>query len=116
MSLSSTLANTDQTPQLKRRKLDQPVPIYPTKTTAMSSNNSFINQHGTIVNNTNGTITPNTYAGVTDDVEMLTEESFSKKHTSLECPCGHLHGPGQGHDHDIAAVGFLAEPLLRGPE
>ena len=35
---------------------------------------------------------------------------------SFDCPCGHLHGPGQGHHEDIGAVGFADFPLLRGPE
>ncbi|CAK7897582.1 hypothetical protein CAAN1_04S00628 [[Candida] anglica] len=30
------------------------------------------------------------------------------------CPCGHLHG--QGEHHDISAVGFSSQPLLRGPD
>ncbi|EGV66611.1 hypothetical protein CANTEDRAFT_112323 [Yamadazyma tenuis ATCC 10573] len=32
-----------------------------------------------------------------------------------ECPCGYMHGPGQGDHHDTSAVG-LGDPLLRGPE
>ncbi|KAG5420666.1 hypothetical protein I9W82_002547 [Candida metapsilosis] len=35
---------------------------------------------------------------------------------SFDCPCGHLHGPGQGHHEDIGAVGFADFPLLRGPD
>lgn len=32
------------------------------------------------------------------------------------CPCGFLHGPGQGHHADISAKGFSDIPLLRGPD
>lgn len=33
-----------------------------------------------------------------------------------DCPCGFLHGPGQGHHHDKQAVGLSSFPLLRGPD
>ncbi|KAI5961375.1 uncharacterized protein KGF55_003998 [Candida pseudojiufengensis] len=33
-----------------------------------------------------------------------------------ECPCGHLHGAGQGYHYDVGAVGFADFPLLRGPD
>lgn len=36
--------------------------------------------------------------------------------SNFDCPCGHLHGPGQGHHEDIGAVGFADFPLLRGPD
>lgn len=61
------------------------------------------------------------------DIEMITEDRFIEKSNQMEhnqyqgeemieCPCGHMHGPGQGYDHDIHAVGLADVPLLRGPD
>lgn len=47
------------------------------------------------------------------EVDEITEMKLQNK---FECPCGYLHGPGQGHHDDIHAVGLSNEPLLRGPD
>lgn len=90
-------------------------------------------------NPTHGTFTPITQSHSHEfllnlenkvDIEMITEDSFvnrSNEHQDhhhqqkeeeelIECPCGHMHGPGQGTQHDIHAVGLLDIPLLRGPD
>lgn len=66
----------------------------------------------TIINNNNNKL----------DIEMITEDKFFQPQQHIEkpkyeeCPCGHLHGPGQGNHHDIHAVGLSDFPLLRGPD
>lgn len=92
---------------------------------------------------TKGTFTPltttNSYDGLYHKmtaVSMIDEQHFTKDQQQLrqlsqieskqqlititssnfDCPCGHLHGPGQGHHEDIGAVGFADFPLLRGPD
>lgn len=51
---------------------------------------------------------------VSDDMEVENDPKPVKDTKS--CPCGYLHGPNQGHHHDIYAVGLSSEPLLRGPD
>lgn len=77
-----------------------------------------ITSHGTIVNPSIGTLTP-----VPLDVSMSMSMSMSMSddmqidlQPQFECPCGHLHGPGQGSLHDVHAVGLSDHPLLRGPD
>ncbi|CAH6718446.1 hypothetical protein CLIB1444_01S06898 [[Candida] jaroonii] len=48
-----------------------------------------------------------------DEVDQI--DKMEDIHKS-ECPCGYLHGPGQGHHDDINAVGLSSQPLLRGPD
>lgn len=66
----------------------------------------------TIINNNNNKL----------DIEMITEDKFFQPQQHIEkpkyeeCPCGHLHGPGQSNHHDIHAVGLSDFPLLRGPD
>ncbi|KAL6454534.1 hypothetical protein SBY92_004001 [Candida maltosa Xu316] len=87
-------------------------------------------------NPTHGTFTPitqthsheftMTYNNHHIDMDSITEEKFTEKSKNInsftheegykECPCGHLHGPGQGANHDIHAVGLSDHPLLRGPD
>ncbi|RLV95373.1 hypothetical protein JA1_001086 [Spathaspora sp. JA1] len=87
-----------------------------------------------IVDATHGTFTPISNAQSVDtimsdveelsrqvspgDLELITEKHFILQPDIYECPCGHLHGPGQDahHDHDIHAVGLSDHPLLQGPE
>lgn len=92
---------------------------------------------GTSLHNTNnGTFTPITQTHSHEylmmmgeesnsnklDIEMITEDKFFQPQQNIEkpkyeeCPCGHLHGPGQGNHHDIHAVGLSDFPLLRGPD
>lgn len=86
-----------------------------------------------------GTFTPltttNSYDGLIQKpstVSMINEQHFTTGQqllghmysqlqlitvsSSFDCPCGHLHGPGQGHHEDIGAIGFAHFPLLRGPD
>lgn len=49
------------------------------------------------------------------DAMMDVDEVVAKKESHSSCPCGHLHGPGQGDDHDHVAVGLTNNPLFRGP-
>ncbi|RCK59329.1 hypothetical protein Cantr_07773 [Candida viswanathii] len=88
-------------------------------------------------NPTHGTFTPITQTHSREfilnqeskfDIQMITEESFIEKPNKkeqhhkeedeemFECPCGHMHGPGQGNHHDVHAVGLAPVPLLRGPD
>lgn len=65
-----------------------------------------------------------TFSDLSDSMPVDEElESTTATHTrefprgsDHSCPCGHLHGPNQGHHHDIHAVGLASEPLLRGPD
>lgn len=82
----------------KRRKLYQQMTI------PMPSESLKSNSNGTLIDNSNGTMTP---IASTKPMEIDSQEY-------IECPCGHMHGPGQGDHHDIHAVGLASVPLLRG--
>ncbi|KAK6458960.1 uncharacterized protein RJT20DRAFT_132117 [Scheffersomyces xylosifermentans] len=121
--------------EFKRRKLDQPIPIH-SNSVPMSSQkfssaaaSNLINQNGTIVNSSNGTVTPSNFSSVAstnDDIDMISGDNFAKKSIpdmmdisydgGADCPCGYFHGPGQGHHHDLKAIGFSSQPLMRGPD
>lgn len=62
---------------------------------------TYVSQSGTQIR-ADGTITPS-------------PDAMDTEVTPAECPCGHLHGPGVLHGHDVAAVGFSSN-LMRGPE
>ncbi|KAK6460113.1 hypothetical protein DFJ63DRAFT_315986 [Scheffersomyces coipomensis] len=106
-SLTKLPSSSTITSDPKRRKLNHPIPIH-FKMNSNYPSTTIINN--TIINNKTGTITP--VFNEEQDVVMI-EDS---KSDSKDCPCGYLHGPGQGHDHDINAVGFSSYPLLKGPE
>ncbi|KAG7662675.1 uncharacterized protein J8A68_003805 [[Candida] subhashii] len=48
--------------------------------------------------------------------QMQSMSMAQESSSDYECPCGHLHGPGQGNHHDITCVGLSDHPLLIGPE
>ncbi|KAK6204985.1 uncharacterized protein RJT21DRAFT_111528 [Scheffersomyces amazonensis] len=106
--------STDSDSDCKRRKLNHPVPVHIMSSSKhiYQSNNTTTLVNNSLLNSKNGTITP----VFEEDQQMLDDEISSNNKENFECPCGYLHGPGQGNNHDITAVGFSSEPLLRGPE
>lgn len=87
-------------PEAKRRKV-----LVVTKSAAPPA--LLMSEFGTEIR-LDGTITPcRNDTPATDDMDT--------EMTPNECPCGHLHGPGVGHFHDISAVGFSAD-VMRGPD
>lgn len=115
--LSTETLHPDSTPtqNCKRRKMNTSSSMYfdsKDKLTAANTN-KLVNNNGAIIDLTHGTMTPlasenkeNTEQSMTDAMEVV----------QTECPCGFLHGPGQGDHHDIHAVGLSGVPLLRGPD
>lgn len=110
----------------KRRKLHTPIPTLP---------KNVIKNGATLVDNTNGTVTPlhhdealydnDKIEGGDDiavEIEFMdvdqdeTETVDMEVENFTECNCGYLHGPGQGNHEDRNAVGFAEFPLLRGPD
>ncbi|ODV79939.1 uncharacterized protein CANTADRAFT_50675 [Suhomyces tanzawaensis NRRL Y-17324] len=99
-------AETHPEPPSKRRRLEHPTP----------TKHGQVNFHGTIVNPILGTVSPSVDGAMhqmlaTPAPDWVMEDAQEPQ----ECPCGHLHGPGQGSNHDVHAVG-LGAPLLRGPD
>lgn len=82
-------------PPSKRTKLVHPKPAYPQLAPSSHASSS------TIIHS-NGTITPIQSDSTPMDID--------------ECPCGFLHGPGQGHHEDVTASFGSAVCLLRGPD
>lgn len=94
------------------------------RSTDLARKPNFVTNNGTIVDNSNGTVTP-----VNAPARQLTP---ARPHTPIHhmgvhpddmmdieasgCPCGHLHGPGETQSHDMNAVGLSNIPLLRGPD
>lgn len=88
-------------PEAKRRKvsvLANQVPLQ-----------SFKSEFGTEIR-LNGTITPSQ-----SEATEICSDDMDTRVTPQECPCGHLHGPGEAHFHDISAVGF-SHDVMRGPD
>lgn len=74
-------------------------------------------ENGTIIDGHNGLVTPS----MSNDVKDLRRISGLGDGSGMdtredECPCGYFHGPGESGHHDIKAVGFTSQPLLRGPD
>ncbi|KAI5948894.1 hypothetical protein KGF57_005087 [Candida theae] len=114
------------------------------RSSAITTNASGATSNTMYHDSKRGTFTPltttNSYDGLNHKmtaVSMISEQHFANavneqdrpqlSHTeskqqqititsSFDCPCGHLHGPGQGHHEDIGAIGFADFPLLRGPD
>ncbi|KAI5954619.1 hypothetical protein KGF54_002395 [Candida jiufengensis] len=90
-------------------------PIFSGLYTPLTQSNSINNQHD--LNNNN------IYH---EKIKMIDESHFENHNTnskqqlmnsfSNDCPCGHLHGAGQGHHDDLGAIGLADFPLLRGPD
>ncbi|WLF79124.1 hypothetical protein PVL30_002875 [Lodderomyces elongisporus] len=104
---------------------DQTTPFRSTTPTNTNSNTNTM--HSQI----HGTMTPITQTNSRDQIEndkmeienhLCTRadqivDSQESLNLGYECPCGHLHGAGQGSDHhDVSAVGFVDFPMLRGPD
>ncbi|CUM65267.1 uncharacterized protein PRCAT00002900001 [Priceomyces carsonii] len=74
-----------------------------------------VTNNGTIIGK-DGTTTP-----VLEIKNMDIDQTYEarKKELSFKsrfCPCGFLHGPGQGNHSDMSASGYTSKPLLRGPD
>lgn len=54
-------------------------------------------------------------ANTTDAMEIDLQPISTISQNTESCPCGHLHGAGQGDIHDVYAVGLSDRPLFRGP-
>ncbi|KAG7191710.1 uncharacterized protein KQ657_002846 [Scheffersomyces spartinae] len=110
-------------PSPKRQKLSPPPmqPLFPESSATPMESTASLTVQGKVAQvfegderflnnskvNSNGTFTPiSSYEG-SNDVTMS---------DATECPCGYLHGPGQGDHQDLQAVGFANIPLMRGPE
>ncbi|KAI5969656.1 hypothetical protein CANMA_001319 [Candida margitis] len=126
----------------KRLKLQQPETTtmsHQQQSKPSGITSSFPSTHSSSANSTTmhhdslrGTFTPLTTTNSFDGknnyfaaVSMINEKHFVKDQqqseqltivSTYDCPCGHMHGPGQGHHEDIGAVGFADFPLLRGPD
>ncbi|CUM49232.1 unnamed protein product [Debaryomyces tyrocola] len=109
------LEESCSTTDIKKRKIEGKEGI--DKMFLSIKNEGFrVSENGTVINGRNGLVTPSKsndekvreISGFGDGPEMDTRED--------ECPCGYFHGPGESGHHDIKAVGFTSQPLLRGPD
>ncbi|CAG89564.1 DEHA2F19184p [Debaryomyces hansenii CBS767] len=109
------LEESRSTTDIKKRKIEGKESI--DKMFLSIKNEEFrVSESGTVINGRSGLVTPSKsndekvreISGVGDGSEMDTRED--------ECPCGYFHGPGESGHHDIRAVGFTSQPLLRGPD
>lgn len=110
---------------------DQTTPFRSTTPTNTNTNTNTNSNTNTMHSQIHGTMTPITQTNSRDQVEndkmeienhLCTRagqivDSQESLNLGYECPCGHLHGAGQGFDHhDVSAVGFVDFPMLRGPD
>lgn len=94
------------------------------RSTDLARKPNFITKNGTLVDNSNGTVTPvNAPARQHTPAIPHTPIHHIDVHPddmmdieASGCPCGHLHGPGEAQSHDMNAVGLSNVPLLRGPD
>ena len=109
------LEESRSTTDVKRRKIEDKESI-DKMFLSIKNDGLKISENGTVINGCNGLVTPSKsndekareISGLGHGTEMDTRED--------ECPCGYFHGPGESGHHDIRAVGFTSQPLLRGPD
>lgn len=95
----------------KRRKMNTSSAMYFDSKDKMTAATKSIN--GAYIDLSQGTMTP-LASEDKDNTEQVMSNAMEV--TQAECPCGFLHGPGQGDHFDIHAVGLSDAPLLRGPD
>lgn len=115
------LKESRSTIEIKKRRIESKENI-DKMLLSMKKNEGFqesgrVLDNGTVINRNSGLVTPS----MSNDAKDLREISGLGDGSGMdtredECPCGYFHGPGESGHHDIKAVGFTSQPLLRGPD
>lgn len=96
----------------KKRKMNTSSAMYFDSKDKLTATKSI---NGAYINLSQGTMTP-AASDDKDNTEQVMTDAMEVEVAEVECPCGFLHGPGQGDHFDIHAVGLSDVPLLRGPD
>lgn len=107
------LEESRSTTDIKKRKIEGKESI--DSMFSNMKNEAFrVSENGTEINGRSGLVTPS--KSNDEKVREISGLGSEMDTRDDECPCGYFHGPGESGHHDIRAVGFTSQPLLRGPD